>query len=378
MMARPVYVTGIGMTPFCKKYDITLSELAQEAVVRALRDAGFDRNRVEAVYSGSAWGGPLLGQRILRDLGMTGVPLVNIENACSSGSTALHQGWAAVAQGMYDAVLVIGSEKLSRFGSGALPLEDDDHEVRLGQVMPAVYAMRAQRYFHEYGGTPADLAQVAVKNRRHAGLNENAQFRDPITVEEVLASRPVADPLTLLMCCPKADGAAALLITSERYRNGRSVEVRTSRLTSGVFEDGIVDTTIDEITVRCAKETYESAGIGPEDVDVAEVHDAFASAEVFYNEALGFCKQGEGLNLVRSGATAIGGRIPVNPSGGLLSKGHPLGATGVAQIVEIVEQLRGEAGARQVEGAKVGLTHCTGGGIAGMDHGACTMHVLVR
>src|SRR5690606_2458181 len=276
MMARPVYVTGIGMTPFRKKYDMNLSEIAQEAVVAALRDAGFDRNRVEAVYSGSAWGGSLLGQRILRDLGMTGVPLVNIENACSSGSSALHLGWTAVAQGMYDAVLVIGSEKLSRFGSGAIPLEDDDHEVRLGQIMPAVYAMRAQRYFYEYGGTPADLAQVAVKNRRHAGFNENALFRDPITVEEVLASRPVADPLTLLMCCPKADGAAALLITSERYRNSRSVEVRASRITSGVFEDGIVDTTVDEITVRCAKETYESAGIGPEDVDVAEVHDAFA------------------------------------------------------------------------------------------------------
>ena len=163
MMARPVYVTGIGMTPFRKKYDMNLSEIAQEAVVAALRDAGFDRNRVEAVYSGSAWGGSLLGQRILRDLGMTGVPLVNIENACSSGSSALHLGWTAVAQGMYDAVLVIGSEKLSRFGSGAIPLEDDDHEVRLGQIMPAVYAMRAQRYFYEYGGTPADLAQVAVR-----------------------------------------------------------------------------------------------------------------------------------------------------------------------------------------------------------------------
>jgi len=222
------------------------------------------------------------------------------------------------------------------------------------------------------------LALVSVKNRKHASLNEYAQLRDPLTVEEVVASRPVAEPLTLLMACPKADGAAALLITSERYKQSRSVELRASILTSGIFVDGIEDTTIDEITVRCAKETYETVGFGPEEVDVAEVHDAFASAEVFYYEALGFCKQGEGLELLRSGATAIGGRIPVNPSGGLLSKGHPVGATGVAQIVEIVEQLRGEAGARQVEGAKVGLTHCTGGGIAGMDHGACTIHVLVR
>lgn len=378
MVSRPVYVTGIGMTPFRKKHEGTLAELGQQAVVAALRDAAFEKGKVEAVYSGSGWGGPLLGQRILRDLGMTGVPIVNIENACSSGSTALHLAWSAVSQGKYDAVLVIGSEKLSRFGSGALPLEDDDHEVRLGQIMPAVYAMRAQRYLHEFGGSPADLAMVSVKNRKHASYNEYAQFHEPLTVEQVLASRPVADPLTLLMSCPKADGAAALLLTSERHRQARSIEVRASQLTSGIFVDGIEDTTIDEITVRCAKETYDSVGIGPEDIDVAEVHDAFASAEVFYYEALGFCKQGEGLELLRSGATAIGGRIPVNPSGGLLSKGHPLGATGIAQIVEIAEQLRGEAGARQVEGAKVGLTHCTGGGIAGMDHGACTIHVLVR
>jgi benzoylsuccinyl-CoA thiolase BbsB subunit len=371
-------VTGIGMTPFRKKHDVTQAELGQQAVVAALRDAEFDKSKVEAVFSGSGYGGPMLGQRILRDLGMTGVPIVNNENACSSGSTALHLAFRSVALGMYDAVLVIGSDKLSRFGSGTIPLEDDDHEVRLGQIMPAVYAMRAQRYLHEFGGTPADLALVSVKNRKHASLNEYAQLRDPLTVEEVVASRPVAEPLTLLMACPKADGAAALLITSERYKQSRSVELRASILTSGIFVDGIEDTTIDEITVRCAKETYETVGFGPEEVDVAEVHDAFASAEVFYYEALGFCKQGEGLELLRSGATAIGGRIPVNPSGGLLSKGHPVGATGVAQIVEIVEQLRGEAGARQVEGAKVGLTHCTGGGIAGMDHGACTIHVLVR
>lgn len=334
-MGRPVYITGIGMTPFRKMYDLTLAELGQRAVVSALRDAEFDKAKVEAVFSGSGWGGPLLGQRILRDLGMTGIPIVNIENACSSGSTALHLGWSAISQGRYDAVLVIGSEKLSRFGSGALPLEDDDHEVRLGLIMPAVYAMRARRYLYEFGGSEADIALVAVKNRKHAMHNEYAQFREPLTIEQVLASRPVAEPLTLLMSCPKADGAGAILLTSERYRQGRSVEIRTSQLTSGLFVDGFEDMTSDEITVRCAADTYNSAGIGPEDVDVAEVHDAFASAEIVYYESLGFCKHGEGIELLRSGATTFGGRIPVNPSGGLLSKGHPLGATGIAQIVEL-------------------------------------------
>ena len=290
-MSRPVYITGVGMTPFRKKYDMTLAELGQQAVVSALRDASFDKDKVEAVYSGSGWGGPLLGQRILRDLGMTGIPITNIENACSSGSTALHLGWSAVSQGKYDAVLVIGSEKLSRFGSGAVPLEDDDHEVRLGQIMPAIYAMRAQRYLYEFGGCQSDLALVSVKNRKHASQNKYAQFHEQLTIEQVLASRPVADPLTLLMASPKADGAGALLLTSERFRQGRSVEVRASQLTSGLFVDGFEDMTSDEITIRCASETYNAVGIGPEDVDVAEVHDAFAIAEIVYYEALGFCKR---------------------------------------------------------------------------------------
>lgn len=377
-VARSVFVTGAAMIPFRKRYELTLAEMGQAAVIAALRDASFDKRRIEAAYCGTAMGGPLPGQRILRDLGMTGIQVVNVENACSSGSTALHEGWVAISEGIYDAVVIVGAEKMSSLGTGTIPLEDDDHEVRLGQVMPAVYAMRAQRYLHEFGGSPADLAQVSVKNRRHAVLNESAQFREAVSIEQVLESRLIADPLTLLQCCPKADGAAALVLTSDRYRQGRSVEVRASHITSGRFIDGFRDMTAAEITLRGAAETYAVAGLGPSDLDLLEVHDAFSISEIFYYEALGLCGHGQGLALLRSGATALGGKTPVNVSGGLLAKGHPLGATGVAQVVEVVGHLRGEAGARQVEGAKVGLTHCTGGGIAGLDHGACSIHVLAR
>jgi benzoylsuccinyl-CoA thiolase BbsB subunit len=202
-----------------------------------------------------------------------------------------------------------------------------------------------------------------------------------VTVEEVLASRMVSEPFTLLQCCPTGDGAAAIVLASDRIAKqirGDAVRVRASHVTSGRFMTGFRDMTSPEITVRGAKETYDEAGLGPEDIDVAEVHDAFSIAELLYYEAFGFCARGEAPHMLTSGATGIGGTIPVNPSGGLLAKGHPVGATGAAQVVEIVRQLRGEAGPRQVEGAKIGLTHATGGGISGFDHGACSIHIFER
>jgi benzoylsuccinyl-CoA thiolase BbsB subunit len=247
--------------------------------------------------------------------------------------------------------------------------------------MPALYAMRARRYMHDRGATIADLAEVAVKARRHGALNEIAQMRAETSVEEVLGSRPVADPLTLLQCCPTGDGAAALVLASAKAARrfsslARPVRVVSSTLASGRYITGFRDMSSPEITKRAAHMAYEAAGLGPDDIDVAETHDAFTVAELLYYEALGFSKEGEAVGLLRSGASSLGGRIPVNPSGGLLARGHPVGASGAAQLVEITRQLQGRGGSRQVEGAKVGLAHVTGGGISGLDHGAAAIHIL--
>ena len=378
---RGVSIIGVGMIPFGKYPDRSLADLGWPAVKAALADSGVPAKRIQAAYCGTALGGMMAGQRVLGRIGLTGVPITNVENACSSSSSALRQGVLAIRSGQYDIVLVMGVEKLTKFGGGTLPLEEEDWEVRQGLNMPALYAMRAQRYMHEFGLTKRQLAMVSVKNRANGVHNADAQMRKDVSVEEVLASRPIADPFTLLQCCPTGDGAAAIVICASSIAaqfRADPITVRASDLTSGIFMPGFRDMTTPEITVRGAAEAYEEAGLGPEDVDVAEVHDAFTIAELLYYEAFGFCGRGEAGALVESGATRIGGRVAVNPSGGLLAKGHPVGATGAAQVVEIVRQLRGEAGARQHPGAKVGIAHATGGGIAGFDHGACSIHILSR
>lgn len=306
------------------------------------------------------------------------MPIVNVENACSSGSTALHLAKWAVATGQHDAVLVIGADKLST-RTGPLPRHPEDFDGLLGMSPPAVYATRARRYMHEYGATSEDLAYVCVKNRRHALSNEKAMFRAETSIEQVLSSRLVADPLTLLQCCARADGAAAVVVANAEWAR-KSVRaparILASQLCSGKYRGDFRDLTLPEITLRCAEMAYAEAGLKPEQIDLAEVHDAFSIAELLYYEALGFCKPGEAKYLLREGMTAVGGEIPVNPSGGLIAKGHPPGATGIAQVVEAVEQLRGTAGTRQVSGSKIALTHCTGGGVSGLDHGACTIHMF--
>ncbi len=378
---RDVSVIGVGMVPFAKYRDKTLAEIAWPAVKQAIGDSGAAKKDIETVYCGTALGGMMSGQRVCKQLGITGLPILNVENACSSSSSAFREAWIAVSSGIYDVALVIGVEKLTKFGGGTLPLEKEDWEVTHGLVMPALYAMRARRYMHEYGLTEDQLARVAVKAHEHGAMNPDAQYRNRITVEEVQASRPVAEPFTLMHCCPSGDGAAAAVIASSDLvaRFGAdAVRVTGSEINSGKYMTGFRDMTSPEITVRGAKDAYEEAGIGPEDLDVAEVHDAFSIAELMYYEALGLCAKGDAAKLLEDGETSLGGRIPVNPSGGLLSKGHPIGATGVAQIVEIVRQLRGLCSDRQVQGAKVGLTHCTGGGISGFDHGVCSIHLFAR
>ena len=378
---RDVFAIGTGLIPFGKYAEKSLAEIGWPAVKQAIVEADIEPRSIEAVYCGSALGGMLTGQRVMKSLGRTGMSIINVENACSSSSSALSEGWTAVASGRYEVVLVIGVEKLSKFGGGTLPLEREDWEVNQGMVMPALYAMRARRYMHEYGLTAHQLAEVSVKSHEHGALNPNAQIRKRVTVEEVMAGRPIADPFTLWHCCPTGDGAAALVIASgdvARQKSANPVRIAASEVTSGIYTNGYRDMTWAELTARGAKEAYEMAGAGPKDIDVAEIHDAFTIAELMYYEAFGFCERGHAYELLSSGATSLGGDIVVNPSGGLLSRGHPVGATGAAQAVEIVRQLEGRAGDHQVEGAKIGLSHATGGGVAGLDHGACSIHIFTR
>jgi acetyl-CoA acetyltransferase len=375
------YLSGGAMTPFGRHSGVMAPELAQRAILDAMRDAGVEPRDIQAIYCANVLGGMILGQLIVRDLDFAGIPVYNVENACASGATAVHLARHALMAGQYDTVLVIGIEQLTALGGGTIPLQRNDHKTdlyaRSGMVLPAVYAMRGTRFLHERGAKPEDLAEVAVKNRYNGTLNPYAQQRTPTTVEEVLASRMIASPLTLLQCCPsQVDGAAALVLSSRKPDRPTPVRVLSSVVVSGIREQADDDILDAEITARAARQAYEQAGVSPSDVDVVELHDAFTIAELLYYEALGLAAPGDAVPLLRSGATALGGRVPVNPSGGLLAKGHPLGATGVAQMVELLWQLEGRAEGRQVEGARIGLTQCTGGGIAGVDHAASSVHLL--
>ena len=376
-MKQPL-ITGVGITDFGRFPELTEEAMVQSAILGALEDAGTQLAEVQAFYCGNALGARLPGQRALRELHVNGGAVYNVDNACSSGATALHLALQALKVGQYDTVLVFGMDHLSSLGGGPLQLSQKDWNNRRGMIMPALYAMRAKRYMHEHGLKLETLADISVKNRKHGALNPIAKFARLATREEILASRPVAEPLTLLQCCPAVvDGAAALVLSTKPAKGvAKPVQVLASVVQSGLFETSPVDMTEAEITGRAAQLAYEQAGIGPQDLSLLEVHDAFTISELLYYEALGLCDRGDAAGFLQSGATALGGRVPVNPSGGLLAKGHPPGATGVAQIVEVCEQLQGRAGARQVQGARIGLTQVTGGGIWGVDHAACSIHIL--
>ncbi|MBY5988303.1 thiolase family protein [Roseovarius atlanticus] len=381
-MSTTVHIAGTAMTPFARHEDKSMQDLVQAAVLGALADAGLEPGDVQAMYSANVYGGMILGQVLARDLQITGPALYNVENACASGATAVHLARQALQLGVYDTVVVWGVEALTQLGGGTIPLQRNDYKTQLysdqGMTLPSVYAMRAMRYLYERGESPEILARVAVKNRAAGARNPYAQQRKEVTLEEVLTSRPVAEPLTLLQCCPSmVDGAAAVVLTTKQPKGRqKAVRILGSAVQSGHQELGCEDILDAEITARTARKAYEEASVPPADVDVVELHDAFTIAELLYYEALQLAPPGEGAALLRRGDTALGGRVPVNPSGGLLAKGHPLGATGVAQMVEITWQLQGRATGRQVEGAKIGLTQCTGGGIAGVDHAASSVHLL--
>jgi acetyl-CoA acetyltransferase len=367
-----VFVAGIGMISFGRFPGETVESLALPACLGALTDAAVTAEDIDAIYCGNVYGGMLLAQRIAGQLGLTGRPGYNVEAACSSSAVALHLAVQAIRAGYIRAALVTGIEQLSVSGGG-LRLNAADPDIAQGLTMPAVYAMRAQAYLAATGATAQDLAAVAVKNRGNGSLNPRAQFRKPATVDEVLTSRPIADPLTLLQCCGTGDGAAAVVISQHPGPAAHPVQITASVATSGTI--GQHDLTREPLTERTARAAYAEAGIGPGDIGTIELHDAFSIAELLYYEALGLCGYGEAAGLLRSGATARDGDCPVNASGGLLARGHPLGATGIAQVAEVTSQLRGTADTLSRR-PRHGLTHCTGGGITGYDHAACTIHIL--
>ena len=376
-----VAVVGVGMSRFGRYPERSLIDMAVEAVREAIKDAGVKPAQVEACFFANALAGRLfgdftVGQNVFWDTGINRVPVVNVENACTSGSTALYLAFNAVAAGQAEVAIAVGAEKMYVPEFGLINSGQSELDTQLGLVAPASFALRAVRYMSEFGVTPAQLAQVSVKNRRHARDNLYAQYRDPVTVEEVLASPMIVDPLTRLQCCPIADGAAAVIVCSSSFakRFKRAVTIDAALLTSGSYESP-QDLIRWETDYRTCTSAYEKAGIGPEDLDVVEVHDAFTIAEILHYEALGLCKAGEGAQLVSEGHAGLGGRCPVNVSGGLLSRGHPVGATGIAQVCEIVTQLRGEGDKRQVEGARVGLAHCMGGDKAA-DTKSCTVAIF--
>jgi acetyl-CoA acetyltransferase len=396
-----VEIVGAAMTRFAKFPDSTIRSLAEEAVAGALADAGLSAADVGMVFFSNAVAGYLTGQEMirgqvaLRHTGLLGAPIVNVENACASASTAFHLAVAAVASGSVDVALAVGAEKLTHedkaksfgaIGTAVDLLQLDDLKAWAGagaevdgagrSFFMDIYAANTRTYMERSGATAEDFAEVAVKSHDHAALNPNAQYRTPVTVAEVLASRPISSPLTLLMCSPIGDGAAAIVVCSaERARrlDADGVRVRSCALVSGTDrKDG--EPTAAE---RAAFQAYERAGLGPADVDVIELHDAAAPAELMTYEELGLCAPGDGAALLRSGETRLGGHRVVNPSGGLLSKGHPIGATGCAQLVELADQLRGRCGARQVEGARVALAE-NGGGFLGTDAAAMVVTVLSK
>jgi acetyl-CoA acetyltransferase len=379
---RQVDIIGVGLTFFGKQPERSLLNLGSAVALEAIKDAGIKPSQIGAGFYSNARGGSLFGeytagQNVLWQVGINRVPIVNVENACTSSSSAFYLAWSGIAAGLYDTAIVVGTEKMFVPGLGLIVSSDTQLDCLEGLVTPATFALRAKLHMDLYGTTKEQLAMVAVKNRRHASLNPRAQFRDAITVEDVLISPMISDPLTRLSCCPNADGAAAaVLCASEISRRYTStpVKVAASVLVTGSYENP-AELEHWETDYRGCRVAYEQAGLGPGDLSAIECHDAFTIAEILHYEAMGLCAEGEGGRLVQSGATTLGGRIPVNPSGGLLSKGHPLGATGVGQIVEGALQLRRKAGGYQVENPKVFLAHCMGGD-KDADTKSCTVHIL--
>jgi|TARA_Y100000310_G_scaffold338526_1_gene428381 acetyl-CoA acetyltransferase len=375
-----VYVVGVDMIKFGRFPEQTVPQLGATAALMALDDAGLKMQEMQALFCGNlGQSSGMVGQRILKEIGQTGIGVVNCANACATGATAFRQAWMSVKAEVHDVVLAVGVEQMGRGllggagGGTGIPSEG-----MLGSgTMPSVFAEAGLEHTRKYGTTFEQFAKVSVKNHHHSTMNPKAMYQIETPLETVMNAEMISYPNTKLMCSVNVDGAAAAVLVSEKKAKeigmARAVKVRASVLTSDPFEErDLVMPDVNTCTRNAAKQAYEMAGLGADDIDLIELHDCFATAEILHYENLGLCKDGEAGRLIDDGEVALGGRIPVNVSGGLLSKGHPLGATGIANIYEVSTHLRGEAGDRQVEGARIGMTHVIGLG------SACGLHILEK
>ena len=373
-----VYILGVDMIKFGRFPEKTVPQIGAQAALMALDDAGLTIKDMEALYCGNlGQASAMVGQRILQEIGQTGIGVVNCSNACATGATAFREAWMSIKAGVHDVVLAVGVEQMGKGllggggGGAGIPKEG-----LLGSgTMPAVFAEAGMEHARKYGTTFEQFAKVSVKNHHHSTLNPKAMYQIETPLETVMNAEMISYPNTKLMCSVNVDGSAAAVLVSEKKARelgmSRAVKVRASVLTSDPYsERDLVMPDVNAVTRKAAAKAYEMAGVGPEDVDLVELHDCFATAEILHYENLGLCGDGEAGRMIDDGEVELGGRVPVNVSGGLLSKGHPLGATGIANIYEVSTHLRGEADKRQVEGARIGMTHVIGLG------SACGIHIL--
>lgn len=408
-----VYIIGTGMIRFNKYPNRDVRDMAHEVIGHALEDAGLEKEDPQAAFfSNTFWGmfsnqHSIRGQVVLRSMGIGKIPVTNVENACAGASTALHLAYTGIRAGMYDCALVVGSEKITNPDKNkslqayatCMDVENFDAQVEMMENMkksfqlempedqtPAgqgrsifmdTYAMMAAWHMNRFGSTQRHMAKICAKNHWHGALNPLSQYQKEMTTEEVMADKLISYPLTRAMCAPVGDGAAAVVVCSKEYlkklKNARPIKIIGSVHGSGMDRD--LDG--EDIGERLAREAYEQSGVDPKDISLAELHDATAYGELHQTEAMGFCKLGEGGPYAESGATTLGGEKPINTSGGLECRGHPIGASGLAQIYELGLQLRGEAGKRQVEGARLGLAE-NGGGNIGVEEAAMCIHILEK
>ena len=375
------YVVGVDMIQFGRFPDKTVPQIGSEAALLALDDCGLTIHDMQALYCGNlGQASGMVGQRILQEIGQTGIPVVNVSNACATGATAFREAWTAVKAELHDLVLAVGVEQMGKgLLGGAGGGKGISKEGLLGSgTMPSVFAEAGMEHSRAHGTTFEQFAKVSVKNHHHSTMNPKAMYQIETPLEVVMNAEMISYPNTKLMCSVNVDGSAAAVIASEKKARElglmeRAIKVRASVLTSDPWQErDLVMPDVNTCTRKAAAAAYEMAGVGPNDVDLVELHDCFATAEILHYGNLGLCKDGDAGRLIDDGEVELGGRVPVNVSGGLLSKGHPLGATGIANIYEVSTHLRGEAGKRQVEGARIGLTHVIGLG------SACGIHILEK
>lgn len=376
-----VYVVGVDMIKFGRFPERTVPELGAEAALMALDDAGLTIQDMQALYCGNLYqANAMVGQRILQQIGQTGIPVVNCANACATGATAFREAWMSIKAGVCDTALAVGVEQMGKglLGGGGSSTGIPKEGLLGGGTMPTVFAEAGMEHARKYGTTFEQFAKVSVKNHQHSTLNPKAMYQIETPLNVVMNAEMISYPNTKLMCSVNVDGSAAAVLMSEaRVKElglmKRAVKIRASVLTSDPWQErDLVMSDVNTCTRLAAKAAYEQAGVGPEDIDLVELHDCFATAEILHYENLGLCGDGEAGRFIDEGQSALGGKTPVNVSGGLLSKGHPLGATGIANIYEITTHLRGEAGKRQVAGARLGMTHVIGLG------SACAIHILEK